>query len=50
MKDGSLRRVSSTRENRTRTTYQSSLAMPRSLQHRIRALLLQPSVAVGSPD
>jgi len=28
----------------------SSLAMPRSLQHRIRALDLQASVAVGMPD
>lgn len=27
----------------------NSLAIPRSLQHRIRALLLQPSVAVGMP-
>jgi hypothetical protein len=28
---------------------QSSLAIPRSLQHRINALLLHPSVAVGIP-
>ena len=28
----------------------SSLATPRSLQHRISALLLQPSVAVGMPS
>lgn len=28
----------------------NSLAMPRSLQHRIRALDLQPSVAVGMPS
>ena len=32
-----------------RRTHQSSLAMPRSLQHRMRALLLQPSLAVGTP-
>ena len=31
-------------------THQSSLAIPRSLQQRIRALLLHPSVAVGSPS
>lgn len=30
-------------------TDHSSLAMPRSLQHRIKALLLHPSVAVGTP-
>lgn len=30
--------------------YQSSLAIPKSLQHRIRALLLHPSAAVGIPD
>jgi hypothetical protein len=29
---------------------QSSDAMPRSLQHRIKALDLQPSVAVGIPS
>jgi hypothetical protein len=33
-----------------RKTNQSSLAIPRSLQHRINALLLHPSVAVGIPD
>lgn len=32
------------------TIHQSSLAIPRSLQHRIKALLLQPSVAVGMPE
>lgn len=31
-------------------TYHSSEAIPRSLQHRIKALLLQPSDAVGSPE
>ena len=31
-------------------TYQSSLAIPRSLQHLINALLLQASVAVGIPE
>jgi hypothetical protein len=31
-------------------THQSSLAIPRSLQHRIRAFDLQASVAVGTPD
>ena len=30
--------------------YQSSLAIPRSLQHLINALLLQASVAVGIPE
>ena len=32
------------------TAHQSSLAMPRSLQHLINALLLQASVAVGIPE
>jgi hypothetical protein len=31
-------------------TYQSSEAIPKSLQHLINALLLQPSEAVGKPE
>ena len=30
--------------------YQSSLAIPKSLQHLMRALLLHPSAAVGIPE
>jgi hypothetical protein len=35
--------------HRKKKPYQSSLAMPRSLQQRMSALLLHPSVAVGIP-
>jgi hypothetical protein len=34
----------------TKLTHHSSLAIPRSLQHLMRALDLQASVAVGTPD
>lgn len=36
--------------DQTDDTCHSSEAIPRSLQHRINALLLQPSDAVGSPE
>lgn len=34
----------------TKSTHHSSLAIPRSLQHLMRALDLQASVAVGTPE
>lgn len=42
-------RARETERERERETDQSSEAMPRSLQHLMRALLLHPSVAVGIP-